>query len=242
MDPTVYVCGARAAYLGPGLKLKPHKLAAGVIAVGLDQPSVVHFPDMPRSEDIVGSVIFIPPDRLHRLSTRGRMFFLYLDALEARRLDCLTVAENAGSVLARMPEQLTGTGLADMVSDVCELTGLVARSTVDQRMMNVVRKIDRDPDCFETVVAAAVSAGLSTSRFQHLFVAATGVSFRRYRLWRRMALVADALSDGVSLTVAAHDAGFSSSAHLSTAFRKMFGLSPSRLLKAGVRFEVAPRS
>ena len=37
--------------------------------------------------------------------------------------------------------------------------------------------------------------------------------------------------DGVSLTEAAHAAGFASSAHFSTAFRDMFGMMPSELLK-----------
>ena len=37
------------------------------------------------------------------------------------------------------------------------------------------------------------------------------------------------------LTVAAHRAGFPSSAHFSTAFRAMFGLRPSDLVAAGLR-------
>jgi AraC-like DNA-binding protein len=67
---------------------------------------------------------------------------------------------------------------------------------------------------------------------------AAGVSFRRYRIWRRMAFVALNLSGGRTLTDAAHAAGFASSAHLSFAFKKMFGLAPSALLKAGVAFDL----
>ena len=48
-----------------------------------------------------------------------------------------------------------------------------------------------------------------------------------------MAAVARVIADGRSLTHAAHEAGFASSAHLSTAFRAMFGLAPSSLLAAG---------
>ncbi|MFN0301661.1 MAG: helix-turn-helix domain-containing protein [Burkholderiales bacterium] len=80
-------------------------------------------------------------------------------------------------------------------------------------------------------------AGLSSSRFQHVFRDAVGVPFRRYRLWRRMAFVARALGRKTSLTEAAHQAGFSSSAHLSSSFRAMFGSSPSSLLTAGCRIE-----
>ena len=52
-----------------------------------------------------------------------------------------------------------------------------------------------------------------------------------------MALVLKVLSKGRSLTEAAQDAGFSSSAHLSTAFRGLFGLAPSRLVALGVRVD-----
>jgi methylphosphotriester-DNA--protein-cysteine methyltransferase len=43
------------------------------------------------------------------------------------------------------------------------------------------------------------------------------------------------LSTGKRLTDAAHDAGFSSSAHFSFAFKEMFGLAPSLLVKQGLR-------
>jgi AraC-like DNA-binding protein len=75
----------------------------------------------------------------------------------------------------------------------------------------------------------AATAGVSPSRFAHRFTAATGVPFRRYRTWCRMAAVARAASAGATLTRAALDAGFASSAHLSAAFRAMFGLSPTQL-------------
>jgi AraC-like DNA-binding protein len=40
-----------------------------------------------------------------------------------------------------------------------------------------------------------------------------------------------AIARGRTLTVAAMDAGFSSSAHFSAAYREMFGMEPSRLVK-----------
>jgi AraC-like DNA-binding protein len=36
---------------------------------------------------------------------------------------------------------------------------------------------------------------------------------------------------GVSLTTAAHEAGFADSAHLSRTFKRMFGMTPSDLFK-----------
>jgi AraC-like DNA-binding protein len=75
----------------------------------------------------------------------------------------------------------------------------------------------------------AQGARLSPSYFQHLFKTETGVPFRRYRSWARMGAALKAVRSGCSLTEAAHAAGFSSSAHFSSAFARMFGLPPSRL-------------
>jgi AraC-like DNA-binding protein len=83
--------------------------------------------------------------------------------------------------------------------------------------------------------ALAAALGLSTSRFLHLFAAQTQTSLRRYRSWCRMALAARALAAGADLTRAAADAGFATPSHFSAAFRRMFGLSPGRLLAGGGR-------
>lgn len=76
-------------------------------------------------------------------------------------------------------------------------------------------------------VAAAVA--LSDSRFRHLFVAATGTSFRAYVLWLRINLAIRAAMAGASWTEAAHDAGFADSAHLSRTHKRMFGIEPTAI-------------
>ena len=82
------------------------------------------------------------------------------------------------------------------------------------------------------LTALAARAGLSPSRFLHLFKAETGVPLRRYRIWNRMGAAIRASGEGASLTEAAHAAGFASSAHFSSAFRDMFGMMPSDLARA----------
>jgi len=74
-------------------------------------------------------------------------------------------------------------------------------------------------------VAAAVA--LSESRFRHLFVAATGSSFRAYLLWLRINLAIEAAMAGASWTEAAHAAGFADSAHLTRTHKRVFGIEPS---------------
>ena len=80
-------------------------------------------------------------------------------------------------------------------------------------------------------VAWVRAAHLSPSRFRHLFVAQTGISFRAYLLWARVATAIDTGMHGSSWTQAAQDCGFADSAHLSRTCRKMFGIAPSMLVR-----------
>lgn len=76
---------------------------------------------------------------------------------------------------------------------------------------------------------AAAHVGLSNGRARHLFVESTGLPFRTYLLWLRLTKAVELFSAGVSLTDAAHRAGFSDSAHLSRTFRRMFGIAADSL-------------
>jgi AraC family transcriptional regulator len=76
-------------------------------------------------------------------------------------------------------------------------------------------------------VAAAVH--LSAERFRHLFVAATGTTFRAYVLWARLNTAVAAGMGGTSWTQAAHLAGFADSAHLNRTFKRMFGIGPTTI-------------
>ncbi|QTN28519.1 AraC family transcriptional regulator [Rhodoferax sp. AJA081-3] len=79
--------------------------------------------------------------------------------------------------------------------------------------------------------AAAAMAHLSASRFNHLFRAEMGVSFRSYRVWSQVRAAMVALAANPTLTHAALDAGFVDSSHFSRMFRQTFGMTPSSVLK-----------
>ena len=77
--------------------------------------------------------------------------------------------------------------------------------------------------------ALAGIAKLSPSRFMHAFTESVGVPIRPYIRWLRLQQAACELMDGVSVSAAAHRAGFSDAAHLSRTFRRMLGTSPSEI-------------
>ena len=80
---------------------------------------------------------------------------------------------------------------------------------------------------------------LSPSRFAHLFSESVGQPFRRYLLWRKLNRAMLAVGRGASLSQAAHEGGFSDSAHLTRTFIQMWGIPPSVMMK-GDFHEVPP--
>ncbi len=114
---------------------------------------------------------------------------------------------------------------------VSQLAGGEVSLTVDER---ITRAIDwmrgrlKEPLSLEQ---AARVAHLSPSRFRHLFVSQTGISFRAYLLWARVSSAVGAAMGGMSWTDAAQAWGFADSAHLSRTCRRMFGIAPSMLVR-----------
>jgi AraC-like DNA-binding protein len=77
-------------------------------------------------------------------------------------------------------------------------------------------------------------AGLSRSRFMHVFTESIGVPLRPYILWLRLQCACGELMRGASATEAAHSAGFSDAAHLTRTFRRMLGTTPSEVARRRV--------
>lgn len=104
---------------------------------------------------------------------------------------------------------------------------------MDDRIDRVLRRLAQSPSEDEPSPAElAHMVALSESRFQHLFKAHVGLPLREYLLWRRLIVASRLIAEAGSLTRAAHDAGFSDSAHFSRTFRRMFGVTASDVLKA----------
>mgnify|MGYP000016917984 CR=1 FL=1 len=75
-------------------------------------------------------------------------------------------------------------------------------------------------------IASAV--GLSQSELSRQFKKYYRVSPKLFRKQVRLALATRALANGCSVLAAAHDAGFSDSAHLSRTFKEQYGITPAR--------------
>jgi AraC family transcriptional regulator len=104
-----------------------------------------------------------------------------------------------------------------------------AADPMDPRVRSAVESLRREPDENVSLAELASRAGVSGSRFAHLFRRDVGLPMRQFRLALRMEAAFTQISLGLTLTAAAHAAGFSDSAQFCRICRRMFGSVPSCL-------------
>jgi AraC-like DNA-binding protein len=235
--------GARVLYLGPAFGLTPHRNATGVLAVALD--GIIGVADNPGARmpcyRQARSVLILPNSLHHLQIDSSRMAFLYVDPFGCDLDALLTRMSDVGSRAAfDLIDEQPAIALLGEIADrrikpeearreVGKLFGVGSGLKADTRILDAVKRMRDEPCEPHALVELCKRAGLSSSRFLHLFKEVTGVPLRRYRIWNRIGAAARAVAQGESLTDAAHGAGFSSSAHFSSAFRDMFGMMPSEL-------------
>lgn len=100
---------------------------------------------------------------------------------------------------------------------------------IDPRVRSAIESLRLESDENISLADLAAKAGVSESRFAHLFRRDVGLPMRQYRLALRMEGAFTQISLGLSLTDAAHAAGFSDSAQFCRICRRMFGSVPSCL-------------
>jgi AraC-like DNA-binding protein len=98
-----------------------------------------------------------------------------------------------------------------------------------ERVLGVIRE-DLSAHRRLTLKRMATIAGLSESRFMHVFTESIGVPPRPYILWLRVQRACGEMMRGATATQAAHRAGFSDGAHLSRTVRRMMGTTPIDLV------------
>ncbi|MGB6219752.1 helix-turn-helix domain-containing protein [Haloferula sp.] len=115
----------------------------------------------------------------------------------------------------------------------CREYGLQRKQTPDDRIQDVIAYIDERLGEELSVEVLARVAGLSASRFAHLFRERTGLSPAKFLETRRIEKARHLLltTDQPVQTIG-HRIGFPNAQHFSIRFHKMIGQSPSAFRKA----------
>lgn len=234
----IVLTGARSAFIGPNLIVEPYRTAVATIVVGLDSDISLRRVEGAIVDARPTPVVVIPPDTLCELQADGGIALLFCDALsdDYSAIDLRGSKDQIGPLRALLKKGPEDRSPEVFLRDALGRLGVASDRIARPEIARIVSALGRRPDLFANVECAAELAGLSPMRFQHVFTETVGMPFRRYRQWRRMGRVIRALADGENLTGAAYAAGFSNSAHLSAAFKAMFGLRPSTLVASRTEY------
>lgn len=118
----------------------------------------------------------------------------------------------------------------ELVPSLCNLE--IYNRDLDPRIKRILDMLEDIPEKKISSSELAKWVNLSESRLCHFFRKEIGTTIRRYLLWLRLREAIKLILKGNSFTAAAHESGFSDSAHLSRTYRQMFGIPPSNLLKS----------
>lgn len=231
----------RALYVGASFDFSMHKHHAVQICVGINGEFDIDFGG---NDCHSVRAALISPDVAHQINaTNNEIAFVYLEP-ESTGCGAMLNDKRVGNSykLWETVDPKLASEFIDPIRDektassfltqILEMAGLTPTSSVrlDDRIARVLKRIDNTIGSQCTSEELESVACLSSSRLQHLFKEQVGIPIRRYSLWRRIRFVLEQLINGVKLTDAAVDAGFSDTAHFSRTFKQMFGIQPSAFM------------
>lgn len=226
----------RALYIGELPATDWHRHASPVLLLGLSGRFDVHLPGGLR-ESCHSALIDAGVEHVFD-SCGERVATMYLepDSMEARCLRRLLAQD--GPVIFDPALRPLARATYERRLDAFDLQSLlrvpasaIAPLSLDERIARSLLPLraTRDEPLARDMLAA--DANLSASRFNHLFSAEMGVSFRDYRIWSQVRAAIMGFRPNGSLTDAALQGAFADSSHFSRVFRKTFGMTPSAVLK-----------
>lgn len=200
--------------------------------------------------------IVLGPDAPHALRCEGVVVLLYLapESALARSLRAMTGAR----LLRELPRDVAGPAARELDAAPLELArclrvvrgiggwGATAAAEAaaataaaadelpppDPRVATVLALLASEPGRRRSLAELAAHVALSPRRLTHLFSREVGIPIRRYAQWLRAVEAVTALARGRSQTEAALASGFADAAHMSRAFRRLFGTAPGAFAAA----------
>ncbi|MEP7066618.1 MAG: AraC family transcriptional regulator [Gemmatimonadota bacterium] len=208
----------------------PHLVRAGERAPWVEYSAALIPSRQPHSIDVTkadyGIVVFVEPETREGRAITER--YLQSGVAEVGSNPLETAARHLFEIWLRQEtEQAIATAARSLVRVLSE--GIEPTVVTDDRIVRAVSYIGANLAHPLTLDELASHVFLSPSRFRHLFAEQTGMGLRPYVLWRRFLHVWDLVMRGVSLSTAAHSAGFADAAHLTRTSKRMFGFAPSAM-------------
>jgi AraC-like DNA-binding protein len=246
----LFLWHGQALYLGQGRDSSMHQHHALQIGISFEHPFLLRYHSQASYSPV--PCFLVRPNTPHQILSASRhALFLWIEAESdlARSLLALESAtgflseEQIAAVQTAMPflRELSASAVT------CEHAMRVVReifsvflprvhfsSSIEERLSLALQLLKQQVYEEETRFSPqhiAALLHLSESRLRHVFGGQFGLSMQHYLLWQRLLAAIERTTHGLSLTQAAHDAGFADAAHFTRTFRAMFGITPSSVLK-----------
>jgi AraC-like DNA-binding protein len=199
------------------------------------------------ARDSFGELAVVAPNVRHTIASDHRSVICVLVEPEtvcagaidglARRLsgpERRIFADRIRAVYKFLLDQQCGNDIGSASFDQMCFGEALPRRRLDPRMVRAIAQIGRFSGEPVTAASCATEAGLSSSRFLHLFKQQTGISFRAFRAWKRARYLLHFANQDINLAHLAQDIGYPDSTHFSHSIRRFYGLKP-RAIFSGSR-------
>jgi AraC-like DNA-binding protein len=143
-------------------------------------------------------------------------------------------ADRIRAAYSRLLQRQCGDGITSTEFDAMCFGEALPPRALDPRVVRAIAQIGRFSGEPVTAASCAAEAGLSPSRFLHLFKDQTGISFRSFRAWKRARHLLHFANRNINLAHLAQDIGYPDSTHFSHSIRRFYGLKP-RAIFSGSR-------
>lgn len=223
-----------------------HQHSAAHIIISLEGNMEVSLSD----KTILCEGILIPSGMFHTANTYGKRVLVFLfdkTTTVSNQIDVLKIMNNdtVNKIRKAFMEfescNISTSSYLVFLRCVFESNEIHANTTIitDERiqksMTYIQSKLHEKLSCREV----ADHVFLSTGRFSHLFKEQAGMTFAAYLIYQRVIKVYTDIINGNSVTNAALDAGFSSSAHFAEVNKRLFGLSATGVTKELQFYKIA---
>jgi AraC-like DNA-binding protein len=194
-----------------------------------------------------GELLVVPPDTRHTISSHHRSVICVTiepESVRAGALDALAerlsgpertgFARRIRQAYAELLQRECRDDIGCDEFDTMCFGEPLPRRVLDARVKGAIAQIGRFSGEPVTAASCAAEAGLSASRFLHLFKQETGISFRAFRAWKRARHLLHFANQDLNLAHLAQDIGYPDSTHFSHSIRRFYGLKP-RAIFSGSR-------
>ena len=199
----------------------------------------------------IGALAVVPPHTQHRIVSEDRLIGVLMIEPESidtgrlpRFLQSALAEEDRTDILERIRASffrlMRGDILASRVTadlDRLFFGQALERRNLDRRIASIVDKVSNAPSDQYPAEACSQLAGLSFSRFLHLFKSEVGITFRCFRAWKRARSFL-AFVKVPNLTDVALKIGYADSTHFSHSIRNVYGLKPKDICAGSRRLAI----